>query len=176
MASRDQDFARLVAEHRHALMRYGLRRLDDVASAEDLVAESFLVAWRNWNDLPPRDEELFWLYGIARRVIANMHRSELRQASLYARLSLERTQGADSPRFAKEDIDRLLSAMSSLSDSDRETLRLKYWEGLSYRQIGQVLDCSENSIGLRLSRIKESIRDRFVEPASPVEARRRDEK
>jgi len=65
MATKDSEFARLVTAHRHAIFRYGLRRLADNSATEDLVAETFIVAWRKWEQLPKREEELFWLYGIA---------------------------------------------------------------------------------------------------------------
>lgn len=171
-----QDFARVVRTHRRALTRYGLRRLDNAELVEDLVAETFLVLWRNWDQLPNRDEELFLLYGIARRAMSNMNRSELRRESLHARLSLERMQEADTPQFAKSDIDHLIEAMGALSDDDQEIVRLKYWERVSYREIGIALNCSENSVGLRLSRIKASIHRHFLEPASAVEMERRSEK
>jgi hypothetical protein len=54
---RDQDFARVVAMHRGAILRYGLRRLDDQFAAEDLVVEAFIVVWRRFDELPSRDEE-----------------------------------------------------------------------------------------------------------------------
>ena len=44
--SRDENFARLVTAHRPTLLRYGLRRLEDLSSAEDLVADTFVVVWR----------------------------------------------------------------------------------------------------------------------------------
>ncbi|MBW4079308.1 MAG: RNA polymerase subunit sigma-24, partial [Acidobacteria bacterium] len=85
MPERDEEFARVVAAHRHAILRYGLRRLDDQAASEDLVAETFVVVWRRFDDLPPRGEELFWLYGIAGRVLSNMHRGRQRSMRLETR-------------------------------------------------------------------------------------------
>lgn len=49
---KDSAFARVVATHRRALLRYAIRRLDNVSDAEDLVAETFVVTWRRFDELP----------------------------------------------------------------------------------------------------------------------------
>src|ERR1039458_8802269 len=100
MPDRDQDFARVVAAHRNAILRYGLRRLDDRSAAEDLVAETFIVVWRRFDELPSRDEELFWLYGIAGRVLSNLRRSRQRSLRLEMRLAAEREAGNEVPRYS----------------------------------------------------------------------------
>ncbi len=51
-----------------------------------MVAETFLVAWRRSADLPRDDEVRLWLYGVARRVLANHHRSGIRRERLGERL------------------------------------------------------------------------------------------
>jgi RNA polymerase sigma factor (sigma-70 family) len=156
---RDAEFARVVATHRHALLRYGLRRLDDHTAAEDLVAETFVVVWRRFDDLPPRDEELFWLYGIAGRVLANLLRSRQRSMRLEARLAFEREMDRATPRYSKEDVEALMNALGELSPDERELIQLTYWEKLSYREMSIVLGCSEKAAGIRLSRSRTHLRD-----------------
>lgn len=51
MSNGDAEFTQVVVTHRNALVRYGLRRLDDHFAAEDLVAETFVVGWR-FGELP----------------------------------------------------------------------------------------------------------------------------
>src|ERR1700688_1738990 len=113
LTARDEDFARLVAEHRNAIFRYGLRRLDDRSAAEDFVAETFIVAWRHMDRLPNRNEELFWLYGIAGRVLSNVRRSQQRSLRLETRLVAEREVGVEAPRFSMEDVEALMEAFRS---------------------------------------------------------------
>jgi RNA polymerase sigma-70 factor (ECF subfamily) len=168
MTERDQDFARVVAAHRNAIFRYGLRRLDDRSTAEDLVAETFIVVWRRLYELPTRDEELFWLYGIAGKVLANLRRSQQRSLHLETRLASEREAGTDSPRYSMEDIEELLEALTSLSNSNREVIQLAYWEKLSYREMGVVLGCSEKAAGIRLSRARQSLRQRLNQSSTPI--------
>ncbi len=161
MTNRDEAFARVVVTHRNALLRYALRRLDDPVAAEDLVAETFVVVWRRFGELPPRDEELFWLYGIAGHVLANLLRGRQRSMRLEARLALEREGELATPRYAEEDIEALLAALGELSPEERELIQLTYWEKLSYREMGITLGCSEKAAGIRLSRARRHLRERL---------------
>ena len=73
------------------LLRFAQRRVHGTHT-EDVVSESFLVAWRRLDDLPTRrDDARAWLFGIARRVILNTHRGADRQHALAG----ETGRGAD---------------------------------------------------------------------------------
>jgi RNA polymerase sigma-70 factor, ECF subfamily len=64
-------------------MAFARRRVAP-SDAEDVVAETFLVAWRRLESLPI--EPLPWLLGIARKVIATRRRGNTRLSNLYTRL------------------------------------------------------------------------------------------
>ena len=159
MAEKDAEFAKVVATYRAALLRYGLRRLDDHSAAEDLVAETFVVVWRRWDLLPSRDEELFWLYGIAGRVLSNLRRSRSRSLRLEGRLASERELDQETPRYSKGDVEELMEALGALTADEQELIQLAYWEKLTHREIGLVLKCSEKAAGIRLSRTRKRLRD-----------------
>ena len=170
MVDENEEFARIVSTHRNALLRYGLRRFDDHNTAEDLVAETFVVVWRRFDELPRRDEELFWLYGIAGRVLSNLRRSRQRSLLLEGRLAFERELGLDTPRYSKGDMEELMQALGALSLEEQELIQLAYWEKLSYREIGLVIGCSEKAVGIRLSRTRKTLRDLLNETADGVTA------
>lgn len=149
----------MVHEHRHALTRYAVRRLTDHSAAEDLVAETFVVAFRRHDSWPPRHEEIFWLYAIARRVLANQLRTQTRSLRLESRLAFERECELDEPRFDEADLAALMSALGSLDPDDRELLQLAYWEQLDYRGLGLVFGCSAKAAGVRLSRLRATLRE-----------------
>src|SRR5918911_48988 len=87
-------FARLYEEHSGRVLAYALRRAaPDVAA--DVVAETFLVAWRRFDDVPA--EPLPWLLGVARRVLANRRRSERRLERVRERAAGERPPDAPEP-------------------------------------------------------------------------------
>src|SRR6478672_7119633 len=74
MATREARFEELFARTRSALMGYAVRRVGDPADAADVVAETYLVAWRRLDEVPPGEETRLWLFGVARRVLANHQR------------------------------------------------------------------------------------------------------
>lgn len=165
---RDQELARVVTAHRNAIFRYGLRRLHDRSAAEELVAETFVVVWRRLDELPARQEELFWLYGIAGRVLSNMRRSQRRSLRLEIRLATEREAESKTPRYSTGEVEKLMEAIGSLSDINRDLIQLAYWEKLSHREMGLVLGCSEKAVGIRLSRARRSLRERLDQQSAPL--------
>ena len=122
-----------------------------------MLAETFLVAWRRLADLPDEPDTRPWLFGVARRVLANQHRAERRRSALTEALIHEtalltaahlRPPGED-PRSA-----RLSAALGRLPETDREVLLLAGWEALSPAQIAVVLECSPSTARVRLHRAR----------------------
>ena len=150
---RKQAFRRLYEATYSRLASYARRRLPS-GEADDALAEVYLVAWRRFEDIPPGDEALLWLYGVARRVISQDRRSERRRGRLKAKLSaVEPSRPAGATDTERAD-DRLavLSALATLREHDRELLRLSQWEDLDHEELARVFECSTNAIAIRLHR------------------------
>ena len=64
----EQWFRSLYLDHYKQVYMY-FRRRTDIECARDGTADTFLVAWRRLDDIPPEDKTLPWLYGTARRVL-----------------------------------------------------------------------------------------------------------
>ena len=77
-AARRSRFDRLYEVNSGPILAYALRRVEQPADAADVVANTFLVAWRRLDDIPDGDRARLWLYGTARRVLANHYRSDRR--------------------------------------------------------------------------------------------------
>src|SRR5947208_1863689 len=71
------------------LHRFAVRRVENRAGVEDVLAETFATAWRRRGQMP--DPALPWLFGICHKVIANHRRSAKRRIRLFARLAANRT-------------------------------------------------------------------------------------
>jgi RNA polymerase sigma-70 factor (ECF subfamily) len=144
-------FTQLYEQHYDAVERYVRRRIDD-SGVRDVVAEVFLVAWRRFADLPA--EPLPWLYGTARRVLANEVRGAQRRGRLVTRFAAD----ADvETRDHAEDVASRVSvaeAFQRLSDADAEALRLVAWEGLSLRKAARAAGCSFPAFAMRLHRAR----------------------
>lgn len=162
----DERFRRLFHDAHRPLLAYALRRAENAADAEEVVADTLLVAWRRRRDLPAGDATLPWLYAVARRVLANQRRSQARRRRL-ERL-LQPLLRPSTEHEETEPLETVIAATRRLSAADQEILRLAAWEDLSHAQIAIALDCSENAAALRLHRARRRLREELVkEGAAP---------
>lgn len=151
-------YGRLYRDQGRAILAYALRRVEDPEDAADVVAETFLVAWRRLDEVPVGDGGKLWLYAVARRVIANLHRAERRRTRLGQRLAESmRIELATRPVPAGE-VAEALRAMGELSDDDRELLLLVSWEELSPGEAAKVLGISSLAARSRLHRARRRLR------------------
>ncbi len=150
-----QRFEEMYMANYQAVMSYVRRRTDSPDDAADAIAETFATAWRRVGEIPPADEARLWLYGVARRVLANQRRGEKRQGALAVRLRAELTVLAESA--LERDPDAVRAAFGRLSPDDREVLSLAGWEGLGATEIAVVLGCSRPSARVRLHRARKRL-------------------
>src|SRR6478609_1608072 len=156
----------LFAEHHDAVWRYAVRRVGD-AAAEDVVAETFLVAWRRLDAVS--EHERAWLLSVARRVVANHRRGQRRRAQLAVRLA----QGLEvAPEQPQRDPDvpaqAVLAALATLSEPDQEALRLVYWDELAPSDAARALGCTAVSMRVRLHRARRRLSRALAERGFPA--------
>lgn len=148
-------FEALFADHQRQVLAYAMRRARVLADAEDVAAETFVIAWRKVDAIPV--DALPWLYAVARRVLANQRRGLGRRERLAALL---RVEDVATPIRAGDDVDGpAFHALASLRPADQEILRLVAWEELGNQQIAVVLGITSNAVAIRLHRA----RARFAE-------------
>lgn len=142
MSTGDARF-REIYERYHAQILAYCRRRTAPDRAEDAVADTFLTAWRRIDELPPDDEILPWLFGVAYKVLGHQWRS----ASRRERLSEKLTSLGINPGREPEEVvvtrwesRQVLEALSRLNDTDKEILRMAAWEGLTYSEIARALE------------------------------------
>ena len=166
---RAEDFERLYREQAGAVVAYLLRRTSSVSDAHDALAETFLVAWRRPDQVPQGDAARLWLYGVARRVLANQRRSERRRRRLGERLAARTVdEVVPGPDESRGGVREVLRALSRLGERDREVLLLAAWEGLSHAEMAAVLGCSENASAIRLHRARARLRDAYEKEADVI--------
>jgi RNA polymerase sigma-70 factor (ECF subfamily) len=155
----EDDFRRLYDAHFDAVLGFALRRTDRPEDAADVAADTFLVAWRRLAHVPPDDATRPWLYGVARRTLANHRRGEGRRAALGDRLRRQLAHAVAD--LADEVVHRadVTAAMGRLSARDEEVLQLHLWEGLEPREIADVLGVPAAVVRPRLSRARSRLRD-----------------
>lgn len=160
----EEDFRRLFAEHNRQVLAYALRRCEQRADAEDVVAGTFAVAWRRFADAPEEELRLAWLYAIAARVLANQRRSLRRLSALRSRLRAQPPAGAPE----RVELDEVVVSLRELRSEEQEVLRLAAWEGLTNAELAVALGCSENAATIRLHRARKRLAEQLTkeEPAA----------
>jgi RNA polymerase sigma-70 factor (ECF subfamily) len=163
---RRRRFEAAYAAHHGLILGYVLRRVENPDDAADVIAETFLTAWRRLEDMPRDPEARLWLYGVARRMLANHHRGERRRSALAGRLRADLAIAYRPPEYTGE-LAQVAEAFRRLPGAERELLALSAWEGLDNGQITVVLGCSRNAVRIRLHRA----RKRFARQLDGCQAR-----
>lgn len=170
--SREERLRAAFADHSTRVLAYALRHADP-HSAQDVVAEVFLVAWRRVDDLP--DNALPWLLVVARNAIANRRRSFSRQQRLAEQLAGVARVARAAPSADETALDRadMLAALGELSSTEREAILLVAWDGLTAADAALVAGCSTHAFEVRLQRARARLRRELDEepgsaPISPL--------
>lgn len=151
----EKRFDTLYRARHGAVLRYASRRTDP-DTARDVVAETFLIAWRRIAAVPADDSQVEpWLYAVARRVLANAERSRLRSERVAQRVWQDsRDDFSPDPAAEISERQRLAQALQRLSEADREALRLIGWEELDIAGAALVMGCSRSAMAVRLHRAR----------------------
>ena len=160
---RQDRFEELFGAHREAVLGYLRRRTDSGHDAADLLADTFLVAWRRLDDIPLDPQTRPWLYGVARRVLANHRRGEGRRHALATKLRDELTELDATDRSLPDDTPAA-RAFRALAEQDRELLSLVAWEELDTAQVATVLGISRNAVRVRLHRARKQFAKLLTAP------------
>jgi RNA polymerase sigma-70 factor (ECF subfamily) len=171
-AEPDPRFEEATLPHLKSLFRLAFRLTGDAAAAEDLVQETYLKALQSFRTLRDPERVRPWLFQILSRLVVDRHRAaarevpledpdELDRFSLYDRIADEdplpysdNLHDAFLAQFRDEEVRRALLA---LPQAYRVPLVLLYAEGLSYRELAQVLACPVGTVMSRLHRGRKAL-------------------
>lgn len=161
--NRKEGFRAMYVANYARVLGYALRRAESAEDAADIVAETFLTAWRRMEDVPHGEETRLWLYGVARRVLANQRRGNVRRTRLGERLRQELPElHVDSSAEADQHLGLLRAAFDSLRPRDQEALALVAWEGLRTDEVAEALGCSRNAARVLLHRARRRFKDELA--------------
>jgi RNA polymerase sigma-70 factor (ECF subfamily) len=156
-------FGILFRRHSAEIHRYAARRLG-MSAADDVMAETFLVAFRRRGHYDQsRENARPWLYGIATNLIARQRRAEARSYRALAKTGLDPV--ADS--FADIAVERIAAlaarpllarALARLRPGDRDVLLLVAWADLTYDQTSEALGIPTGTVRSRLHRARAQVR------------------
>jgi len=161
----------VVLIHLDALHHVALRLTRNRAEAEDIVQEAFVRAFRSFHRFNPGTNCRAWLFTILRNVFLNRLRSQGREVPEAEMSGLDQAEamvdthvGANpEERFLQTvlhgDVDR---ALMTLPLAFRETVLLVDIEGLTYREVAEIVGCPIGTVMSRLSRGRALLRRALV--------------
>ncbi len=145
-------FRDLFDRHHRSVTAYFTRRVPDETEVLSATDDVFLVAWRRLDDVPEGDGALPWLYGVARKVLANHRRGLTRFTKLRHKIEAEPiypVRGPATEAILSVQEEQMLRALETLPWKHREVLLLTYWEQLPHKDIGRILGCSTETVHVR---------------------------
>lgn len=156
MIERRERFQQLYDAGYGPVLGYARRRTDTIDDAHDVVSETFMTAWRRLDEVPEGERARLWLFGVARRNLANHHRGRRRYRDLSQRLQREPASSDDVAAAGLGGMETvsIAAAFERLSESDQDVLVMAGWEQLDAGQIAEVLGCSRPSARVRLHRAR----------------------
>ncbi len=166
-ATAEARFRHLYDDHLAIVASYASRRTTSPEDAADVVAETFLVAWRRVDSIPAREPQL-WLLGVARNVLWNSDRANRRRRRLGAELARHAAFRQQRSAPNEQDVPLAL-AFAELADADKDILGMVAWEGLDAAEIAEVLGCSVNAARIRLHRARTRLRAALAHPVTEEE-------
>jgi RNA polymerase sigma-70 factor (ECF subfamily) len=157
-------FAELFDRHAGGVYSHAFRLTWSWSTAEDVVALTFLEAWRLRHKVEPEGGSLLpWLLGIATNVARNTTRAARRYQAALARLHADQA----TPDFAQDVVNRVddtravaaaRAALERLRPGERDVVALVVWAGLDQASAAEALGISVGTVRSRLSRARAKLR------------------
>jgi RNA polymerase sigma-70 factor (ECF subfamily) len=162
-AADPEAFGQIFDRHAATIHRYLTRRVGRLL-ADDLTAETFLIAFRNRDKYDISHEDCRpWLYGIAANLLRGHQRAEVRQYRALARTGADpvydSSEDSDARVTAADDVRALAGVLAKLPAAERDVLSLIAQAQLSYPEVARALDIPVGTVRSRLHTARKRIRE-----------------
>ena len=167
-------FARLIDRHERAALSVAFGVLGDGNSAGDAVQDGFVKAWERLADLKEPGRFGPWLCGIVRNLAIDQLRRSRNEPRAGSETPAVKEVRADARHpgqgycpdpseelTRRERHDAIAAALQTLDEVSRSAVVLRYYDGLSSKQIGDLLDLAPAAVDMRLTRARRLLRDRL---------------
>jgi len=156
-------YGKIVGRYRGRLYNFVFRFVSDRETAEDIVQETFLRAFRKRKEYRAIANFSTWLFTIA----GNLAKSELRRRKRWRLFSLHRDDDSETgielpdetyrpDKVAESSLadDQIHNAIASLPENYRQVILLRDVEGMAYQEIAEILDCPVGTVKSRVNRAR----------------------
>ncbi len=157
-----EKFETVVQQYHRDILNFLYRMAGNRAEAEDLAQETFIKAYQKFDSLEEPDKVKSWLFRIARNVAIDFFRKNKNKTIPldYDMLDHYTYAVAADQRFDllnAEISQELQKCIAELATEDRMIVKLLYYEGFSYKEIGILLNINPNTLKSRLYRARQAL-------------------
>ena len=163
--TKEEEFERVAMCHMHVLLRVALRMVGDRGAAEDLVQETYLLAWRSFSQFQRGTNCKAWLFRIMLNLSAK-RQQQLRRRPPLISLNPEDSDSLHKPfspntaqRFTSHEV---LTALDALQEDHRSVLILSVVEGFTCKEISKILTIPMGTVMSRVSRARAYLRNKLL--------------
>ncbi|HLC95685.1 MAG TPA: sigma-70 family RNA polymerase sigma factor [Patescibacteria group bacterium] len=155
-------FEEIVRQYQKDIVNFHYRLVGNRFEAEDLAQQTFLKAYNKFDSLKEQEKVKSWLYSIARNVTIDFFRKNKNRAVPLDDLIMDnyaRTTAVDyrNEVLAKELSQEIRKCVAKLPAEDQRIVKLLYFEGFSYKEIGNMMNINQNTLKSRLHRARKLI-------------------
>ena len=133
----------------------------DDLSAQDILHDAFIIIFMSIRDLKDESKLEGWMITIVRNLSLKYLQSTEKEAIPLSYLDIEIQETACEERKSIE-LGLLLSAIESLPEGNREVFKLSVLDGLSHKEIGELLGINPHSSSSQLFRAKKTLRAMLI--------------
>ena len=157
----EQDIRNAMEHHANTVMRVSSLYMRNQADRDDMFQETFIKYAQSSMQFESEEHKKAWLIRVATNACKDyLKRAERRNASLDDVAEYQQPAAPEADEgFAKVQSDELLAALYSLEPKYREALYLKYYEGFTAAQIGEIVGAPENTVYTNLARGRERLKE-----------------
>ena len=156
MQSRQAEFERIAIPQSGSLLRFACRLTNNRASAEDLVQETLLQAWRSFHQFEPESNIRAWLF----RILVNRFYGQGRRSRLEPAM-VPLSAGIRSRAATTDETLEVLEALEQLPSEQRAVLLLGVVEGFTCNEVSKILSVPIGTVMSRLSRARRALREKL---------------
>ncbi len=149
-------FQEWLAQYRGILVKVARSFVSAPEDFDDLFQEILLQVWKSIPSFGKRSSESTWIYRVALNRAIVWKRKERRRSDVIHLLGSDVIEANRNENSSTERIDLLYEAIRKLEKVERAVVLLAL-DGLSYREIAEIVEISESNVGVRLNRIKRKL-------------------
>ncbi|WP_194976497.1 RNA polymerase sigma factor [Aquiflexum lacus] len=151
-----EEFSSIYLEYSSKIKSLCFGYTNSIHEADDLTQETFLSAWKHWDKFNGQSSRTTWIYRIAiNKCLTYIKKNESKAIDIK---EIEKVLANNDEK--NENINLLYKAINKLENIDRLIITM-FLDELSYKQIAEVLGIRENSVAVRIHRIKLKLTEIF---------------